>query len=506
MALSWLVLAVVAVPVYGLHDQHFWTRMVQRSQERWAKSTAEEVQANEKDVAEEQWYTQQTLDHFDFSDTRTWRQRFFVNDKFFKPGSNAPVFLCVGGEGPPLDGSVVSYSDHCNLAVEMLPKTGGLMLALEHRYYGKSLPVPDFTTPNMRYLSSRQALADLAQFHGFAMERFNLTTKNKWVSFGGSYPGMLAGWMRLKYPHLIHAAVASSAPVEAVLDFPGYNNVVGDTLAEPLVGGSRQCRRVVSEGHAQIKELLKTPEGRDQLASKFNICAGGKSLEDLRNQQQFAGMGVVRLPTQSNDPACEGALCNIAKICAFLSDESGPESFVDRLAALAQKQNYGCLNVDYNSTLEFTADTSISNGWGRVWTWQTCTEFGFFQTCEEGSRCPYAQGLFPLDHYTEICKKAFGIPREMTERAIQSTNTWYGGRKVKGSRIMFPNGSVDPWYAQGIRVSPDIAEPTLWVAGASHHAWTHPSKPTDSIELVHAREEIKLQVMIWLEAEDWKVE
>lgn len=33
---------------------------------------------------------------------------------------------------------------------------------------------------------------------------------------------MLAAWTRIKYPHLIHAAVASSAPLKAQLDFQGY--------------------------------------------------------------------------------------------------------------------------------------------------------------------------------------------------------------------------------------------------------------------------------------------
>lgn len=53
---------------------------------------------------------EQRLDHFNWEDTRTFRQRYFVNDQYFKPGSDGPVFLCVGGEGPPLDGMVVVNS------------------------------------------------------------------------------------------------------------------------------------------------------------------------------------------------------------------------------------------------------------------------------------------------------------------------------------------------------------------------------------------------------------
>ena len=39
-------------------------------------------------------------------------------------------------------------------------------------------------------------------------------------------------------------------------------------------------------------------------------------------------------------------------------------------------------------------------------------------------------------------------------------------------------------------------------AGASHHFWTHPSKPTDSPEVVRARETIWRQVTAWLGEDD----
>ena len=175
------------------------------------------------------YFTQQR-DHFDDSDTAEWQQAYYVNDTFWEPGSDAPIYLCVGGEGPALDGSVVVASPHCNNAVEWLPSTKALMFAVEHRYYGchnkSACPYSASDPSPLQWLSSTQALADLATFHSYATKQYSLGPANRWVSFGGSYPGMLASWVRLKYPQLIFAAVASSAPVIAQLDMRVYNDIV----------------------------------------------------------------------------------------------------------------------------------------------------------------------------------------------------------------------------------------------------------------------------------------
>jgi thymus-specific serine protease len=446
-------------------------------------------------------YFTQKLDHFDRLSTTNFQQRYFVNETFWSGSeSKAPVFMCVGGEGPPFDAGVVQIggSVHCDDMMTLASELGALVFALEHRYYGPSHPNPGekdaFSTENLRFLNTEQAQEDLAAFVHLMNGKYNLNQDNKWVTWGGSYPGMMAGLARLRFPHLIHASVSSSSPLEASLEMPGYNIVVAESISNPDVGGSQACLDIVTNGHVTIKGMLETKEGRDALAAQFNLC-DADGLEKTENQEQFAGDGVVYLPAQGNDPSCTGSLCNIDKICTFLTDPvyTAP---IDALAALSQRQNLNqCVSVNYELFVRIMSEPSNPI---RSWIWQTCTEWGFYMTCPSGSLCPYVKDLHKVNTDLDICQQAFGLSPEVVEGWIDATNSLYGGSNIQGSRIMFPNGEIDPWRANGVMVSPNAQEPTLYVLGASHHFWTHPAESTDSQAVKDARQAIWAQVTEWL--------
>ena len=103
----------------------------------------------------------------------------------------------------------------------------------------------DLSVKNLTWLSSHQALADLATFIVSMKEEHGLS--GPWVAIGGSYPGSLAGWLRLKYPHLVAGAVAASGPVNAKPDFPEYLTVVDTALTSQSQLCSLSVKRAVSK-------------------------------------------------------------------------------------------------------------------------------------------------------------------------------------------------------------------------------------------------------------------
>src|SRR3989338_44868 len=104
----------------------------------------------------------QKLDHFNTQNKATWLQRYVVNDTWWNRESGGPIFVQISGEGP------LGLSDVQRLAMSTYAqKHNALQLSLEHRFYSPiaaTNPTATLATENLQYLSSQQALADLADF------------------------------------------------------------------------------------------------------------------------------------------------------------------------------------------------------------------------------------------------------------------------------------------------------------------------------------------------------
>ena len=123
----------------------------------------------------------------------------------------------------------------------------------------------DASNENLRFLSKDQALADLVSFRNFIHSTYQLSEANKWVTMGGSYPGDLSAWARLKYPDSFHAAWSSSAPIRDRLDYDGYNKI----LSSSFMAINPECASAYGQAMSAVNQLLSSSDGIDQLSQIF---------------------------------------------------------------------------------------------------------------------------------------------------------------------------------------------------------------------------------------------
>lgn len=444
-------------------------------------------------AGEEYWFPQR-LDHFNGADSRVWKQRYFVNDRFYKPGG--PVFLMIGGEGPA-NPAWMQYGTWLTYA----EKFGALCLLLEHRFYGKSHPTEDLSVESLRFLSSRQALADLAHFRTVTAESRGLTS-SKWVAFGGSYPGSLAAWFRLKYPHLVHASVATSAPVYATVNFPEYLEVVKKSLAAE----NPECPVLVKKASDTLIARLKDSKTYDNITKDFRLCSKLEIQSDMDSAyllETLAGNFMDVVQYNEDNRAFEGVLgtnITIKVLWGIMLDSSLGEPY-DRYAAVARLlQNtflQSCTDARYSQYVREMSNASwtgpAATG-GRQWVYQTCAEFGFYQSTDSPDQ-PF--GGFPLKYHLKQCNDIYNLNSSVAD-AVQQTNEEYGGYDIRSTRIVFPNGSIDPWHALGVISNITDELPAVFIKGTAHCANMYPARAEDLPQLTQARDQILSLLQQWL--------
>jgi len=405
------------------------------------------------------WFNQ-LLDHFSFNPT-TWKQRYFINNSYYKQ-NRSPQFIFLGGEAPApffnfQEAQIIKWAQQFN----------ALYLVIEHRYYGESLPFKKFSTANMSYLTSQQALADAANF----ITWYNTTLENPgpWIVFGCSYSGALSAWFRAKYPNIVFASVAPSGPVNAFSNFTGYFGQF-QTSAGTIPG----CVSAVQQGVAQISDLWNTNLAK--LQQMFNSCEP----LTLKNQWyfNFRLMGTVGSSDQMDNPPSWPLNATCAAMVAGNASNYG---YASAWAGLMDSSK--CNNFDPSVTGKL-ASLEIPNS-NRAWMWQSCAEFGWFKPSYPGTSIFWSD--ITLENVMSICEASFQI-KNMQPNTAQ-TNAYYGGPDLLATNVMFTNGLLDPWHL--VSILSDVPAPSQVQAvtyDAGHCATVDQSYSTDPPSVVSARQ------------------
>ncbi len=135
----------------------------------------------------------------------------------------------------------------------------------------------------------------------------------------------------------------------------------------------------------------------------------------------------------------------------------------------------------------------------RQWTYQTCTEFAYFQTTNSDHTHIFSR-LIPLDYYMDICQQVFQLTSDEVRSGVNTTNNFYGGKNVTGTNIIFPNGSIDQWHALSVTSDLNDSVKALFIEGTAHCANMYPPSSDDVEDLEMARTEVSMTVGVWVMA------
>lgn len=334
-------------------------RLKNKSNRLQAATTCENV--------EEFRFTDAVIDNFaPIQNQQKWEgegQRYWVNKEFWG-GAGHPVFVFIGGEGQESCSRLTSKMYLYDLAKQHR----AVLINVEHRFYGQSYPTLDMSTENLQYLSSQQALADLARIIGHVKDTLDTPTSPV-ITVGGSYPGNMAAWFKLKYPQVTVGSIASSAPLTSKTNFYEYMEVVGDAIN---YFSGQECYDAFSSASKAIMELAAGGPGSSGYATlekDYNLCSPMSSEKDLSIMLSDI-MGNVQGTVQYNNE--HNGVMNVTDICSTML--AGPDAY-DQFAILsAQYRNASglqCENANWADTVAYLANPKMDpTNAGRPWTYQ----------------------------------------------------------------------------------------------------------------------------------------
>eukprot|EP01084_Bolivina_argentea_P039891 73711_1 len=449
----------------------------------------------------EYWFTQR-LDHFNPQDRRTFQQRYLVYNGSWNKKNNGPIFFYAGNEA-----SIDGFWNNTGFMFDIAPQFGALIVFMEHRYYGKSLPFGNasntYTIPNLVWYSMQQAIEDYAIF----ITKFKQTIYNapnaSVVVFGGSYGGELATLLRIHHPEIFHIALASSAPIRESL-CTANSTYFFQIVTNDYDNVDSQCPDIVRNGYSQLIEMGKNANNYEYITNTFKLCNPIKNESDINHLQYWSRTALLTLaqfdyPYATNFvaqlPAYPvNATCNILK-----------EYKNNSLLALAKASGL-YYNASSNFTLTcfnqfeeyiFCADqTGCSPGPSRI-----VEDYGDCMDAGSAFITNNITDMFPptvwdLNNLTKYCNETYDLPPP----DLEWKQIWFPQNIIGTAitNIIFSNGELDPFIGGGYTQNLTNKLPAIVIADAAHHLDLRSSNVNDPQSVVDARKLEVQYIKQWL--------
>jgi lysosomal Pro-X carboxypeptidase len=313
---------------------------------------------------------------------------------------------------------------------------------------------------------------------------------------------MLAAWFRIKYPHIVVGALASSAPIlqfRPLTPCWKFSAIVTNTFA---VSGPN-CDVAIRRSWTALTNLAKTVEGRRWLNSQFNLCKDSLIVNDtsasemagwLSEAWSYLAMIDYPYPTDFLSPV---PAWPVKAACSNLNF-TDPTKVTDKelmsgiFGAVSIFLNYTGKTPCFRFSNQGSTDLGVSG-----WDFQSCTEM-VMPMCNNGTDM-FPLSAWNLSDYNEGCVKKFGVS---SRPDWVLSNYGGGGDSLRwATNIIFSNGVYDPWWGGGVSgrerwMSDSIV--VILIKKGAHHLDLRGSDKRDTVWVTRARELEKATIRKWL--------
>jgi hypothetical protein len=401
------------------------------------------------------------IDHFSPEDNRTYTNRFWTNNTFYRPGG--PVFFYDAGERGVSDGNLISVSSLSHPLMNLTRAFHGYAIVWEHRFYGQSSPFslhvdsPDAEKQAAyRFLNTEQALEDavffVSNFEPVEPERFHADLKHQntpWIWMGGSYSGQRAAMIRRRNPGVFFASYSSSASVEIRTTLPEYYLHISYDL--PKICGQivrkavQYADRVLRDGTWLAKSRLRWAIARRWPASKItfmdrvvyalaapDFVVASHLMQLIAADWQWHGIGVE---------GQMGVTCSSIRAANFDSIDHSRIAIETILDAIEAN------NRHFAGTSGGSGLSALDN---QAWQYQVCTEYFHFRTAAPQNPYNIISTFFTADSiWADTCARNYPWLNRPSDADIHAPSLYTGWDK-NFSNVMFITGSRDPWHEVSI--------------------------------------------------------
>ncbi|KAL9655068.1 hypothetical protein ABK040_008850 [Willaertia magna] len=467
--------------------------------------------SNNLPVYKELFFTQK-LDHFDYGNQATFQQRYLVNDQYAT--SNGPVFIYTGHE----DDIEFWWEQSSGIVTDYAPRFGALVIFIEHRYYGKSLPFGKSSYDSyehLKYLVAPQQSMDVVTF---IKEKFGFDYKRNRpvILLAASLGGVYGSWIRQHHPSLVDGVIASSAQNFGYVnetDPNGFYDITQEglrTCSRLDIYPQETCDRVIQRGLLKVNEYINNGKYLE-IGRRLNLCSP-TTTKAQASMVLKSYQNIIPFIVRFNYPY---------PVNWFSSMKAYPTNELCRSVALTMKNSKASeddtlfqainnvFNVFFNSSTPqtcFDLNGFLNNLGERFvpWYYQGCADFIAPIGAQDNNRLfPYSP--FVLSTVLDRCQKDYGyIPDPLID-----INYFGGKRSIPAmSNIYFTQAEFDPWRAHGIPNEKEVPEELLkmnprikysYMKGAAHQHELRTSSVYDPQSVKDTREDQMKTIKQWIQ-------